>query len=86
MVTNEDIPVVKVESASDGVRERSCNKKVVGACCTDTWVKVHNISLTFEEKYILEQGDKLIDKHINCAQQILKLKFPQSGMGLHWQW
>jgi len=70
VVINEDIAVVKVESVSDGCGERSCNKEQEsgGACCTDTWVKVHDISLTFEDKHILEQGDKVIDKHINCAK------------------
>ena len=46
-----------------------------GACRSDVWIKVLDISLTFEDKRILEQGEKPIDKHLNCAQQILKLKF-----------
>ena len=45
------------------------------ACSSGVWIKVLDISLTFEDKRILKQGEKLIDKHLNCAQRILKLKF-----------
>ena len=40
------------------------------------WIKVQDIPLTLEDKLILPQGRKVTDKHINCAQRILKLKFP----------
>ena len=43
---------------------------------TTTWIKVQDISLTLEDKWILHHGKKLTDKHINSAQRILKLKFP----------
>ena len=34
------------------------------------------MSLTFDDKRILERGGKLTDKHINYAQRILKNMFP----------
>ena len=75
MMARNDVPVVKVEPTIDGDGE-SGKHDSGGACRSDIWVKVHDISLTFEDKHILEQGEKLTDKHINCAQRILKLKFP----------
>ena len=42
-----------------------------------TWVKVNDISLTNNDKDLLVHGEKLLDKHINLAQRILKLKFPK---------
>jgi len=66
---------ISVEPISYG-NDHSSLKREEESDGTDTWVKVHDISLTFDDKYILEQGEKLTDKHINCAQRILKLKFP----------
>ena len=73
---NTDLPVVKMEpvEAEDSVQSSSNGENASASVGrTDTWIKVQDISLTFEDKCILE---KLTDKHINCAQQILKLKFP----------
>ena len=62
-VTNKGTPVVTVEPISGECGQSSFNgeQESGGACCTDTWVKVCDISLTFEDKRILEQGEKLID-------------------------
>ena len=46
------------------------------------WVKVRDISLTYYDKDILANGEKLSDKHINLAQRILKGKFSKIN-GLH---
>ena len=42
-----------------------------------TWIKVRDVSLTYDDKRILESGEKLSDKHINIAQRILRKKFPK---------
>ena len=34
------------------------------------------MSLTFDDKNILQRGGKLTDKHINYAQRVLKIMFP----------
>ena len=44
---------------------------------TVTWVKIKDISLTTVDKHLLANGEKLIDKHINAAQRILKVMFPK---------
>ena len=43
---------------------------------TNVWVRLKDMSLTFDDKQILERGDELTDKHINYAQRILKSMFP----------
>ena len=41
------------------------------------------INMTNYDKYMLVNGEKLSDKHINLAQRILKSKFPKiSGLRL----
>ena len=42
-----------------------------------TWIKVRDVSLTYDDKRILEKGEKLSDKHINIVQRILRKKFPK---------
>ena len=42
-----------------------------------TWVKVNDISLTNNDKDLVVHDGKLLDKHINLAQRILKLNFPR---------
>ena len=43
----------------------------------DVCLKVKDISLTNDDKRILETGEMLTDKHINFAQRLLKLSFPK---------
>jgi len=45
----------------------------------DLWATFHNtrIHLLLEDKLMIENGQKLSDRHINFAQAILRAKFPQ---------
>ena len=73
-------PGVKIEPDEDGEHDHG-ESSDLGECGCDgaslvTWIKVQDISLTLEDKLILQHGKKLTDKHINYTQRILKLKFP----------
>ena len=67
--------IVKMEVSDDPV-SKTCPQ------CTNTWVSLKDMSLMFDDKRILERGGKLIDKHINYAQRLLKSMFSAIN-GLH---
>ena len=67
-------PVVKIEPSEDveydhgeSTEYRECGFDG-GNASTTTWIKVQDISLTVKDKWILQHGEKLTDKHINSAQ------------------
>lgn len=68
-------PVVKIECEDVEYDHGESSEHFANASST-TWIKVQDISLTIKDKWILEHREKLTDKHINSAQRLLKLKFP----------
>ena len=60
--------IVEMEVPDDPVPE-TCPQ------CTNIWVSLKDMSLMIDDKRTLEIGGKLIDKHINYAQRILKSMF-----------
>ena len=65
-------PGVKIEPDEDGEHDHGKSSDL-GECGCDgaslvTWIKVQDISLTLEDKLILQHGKKLTDKHINYPQ------------------
>ena len=63
-----NIYVVKMEVPDDPV-------SITCPQCTNTWVSLKDMYLMFDDNRILERGGKLIDKHINYSQRMLKSMF-----------
>ena len=68
-------PVIKIEH-EDVEYDHGESSENFANPSTTTWIKVQDISLTLKDRWILQHDKKLTDKHINSAQRILKLKFP----------
>ena len=45
-------------------------------CETNVWVNFAKHHLTLEDKWIIENGMELTDKHINLSQSLIKQDFP----------
>ena len=46
----------------------------------NVWLRVKDISLMNDDRRILETEEMLTDKHINSAQRLLKLSFPEINL------
>ena len=46
----------------------------------NVWLRVKDISLMNDDRRILETEEMLTDKHINFAQRLLKLSFPEINL------
>ena len=44
--------------------------------CNELWLKCYGYFVLHSDKVILEEGGKLNDRHINCAQALLRQQFP----------
>ena len=46
----------------------------------NVWLRVKDISLMNDDRWILETKEILTDKHTNFAQRLLKLSFPEINL------
>ena len=70
---------IKVEPVEVTVEVERDEKEARIEESQDVWASFHNtrIQLYAEDKLMIENGQKLSDKHVNFAQAILRVQFPQ---------